>query len=225
MENYFFEIFSAYDELLGENFSYKLKYLDSREGQKLFKGSFYSKEYELLNYYFEKQEEKQYCGIASATIVLNVLFAQKVEKPKYDENSTFTQSKLFNDSMWQNWFTRIVFLGLSLEELNNLLKYYGLVTKFYYAANISIDELRHIVRSSLNQKNTYIIANFPIDKYGIRGHFSPIGAYNLAEDSLLILDVSQDRPSYWIQTQILYSAMAKCNIFSRKSRGIIVATK
>ncbi len=110
--------------------------------------------------------------------------------------------------------------GLNLEELASKLKLY-LLNVQVMRADITqepktsrenpLTRFRHNLMAYLNDKNTFIIANYHGRTIGknVGGHFSPIAAYHEATDSCLVLDVAGHKhPWFWINIADLYHAMA-----------------
>ncbi len=103
--------------------------------------------------------------------------------------------------------------GLSLEELKQILEQYGLKVKINHASQKSkagIKTFGKAVTTTLNDANTFIIANFKGSRIGgkTNGHISPLAAYDENSDSVLILDVAGHKNSwYWAPLEHLYRAM------------------
>ncbi|MGB0904790.1 MAG: phytochelatin synthase family protein, partial [Mangrovicoccus sp.] len=54
------------------------------------------------------------------------------------------------------------------------------------------------------------------------GHISPVGAYDEASDTVLILDVAKYKyPPVWITVQKLHDAMMLPDSSSKRSRGFV----
>merc|ERR1712137_580109 len=73
-----------------------------------------------------------------------------------------------------------------------------------------------------------IIVNFDREALGQGdhlGHISPIVAYNVEKDAVLVLDVARYKfpcPTYWVPVDLMFSAMRTKDATSGKSRGYIV---
>ncbi|MFQ3565904.1 MAG: phytochelatin synthase family protein [Aggregatilineales bacterium] len=103
--------------------------------------------------------------------------------------------------------------GLSLDELRQLLELYGLAVELHYADAPPTEgsaRFRADVRSTLGTTNRFVIVNFYGKALGTPtgGHISPLGAYDAASDSVLILDVAAHKnPWYWVPVDHLYQSM------------------
>lgn len=67
-------------------------------------------------------------------------------------------------------------------------------------------------KSQANTNSRIMVVSYSRSRLGQSeqrgGHFSPIGAYNKAEDMVLIMDVARgEYPSVWVNAQSLYNAM------------------
>ena len=223
-------LFSSIVELVKLIFGSGSISLDSIEGQKLLESSSYRRNYELLNYYFTAQNKFNYCGVASAAIVLNALSTTTSTGFEKNDSSAITQHDVFENKIKPVILFGSVFLGMTLEQLEKLFKAYCVNAKAYYAKFITINEFRNLAKLSLNQSDTFVVVNYSRTWAGLSGHISPLVAYSLAEDSFLILDVTQKNSSVWMKTRTLYSAMntydlTSINFWSIKSRGFVVVTR
>ena len=110
--------------------------------------------------------------------------------------------------------------GLNLDELAAKLKTYLLDVKIKHAdinksptrsKDNPVTRFRQNLLAYLNDKNTFIIANYHGRTIGkdVGGHFSPIAAYHKDTDSCLVLDVAGHKhPWFWVSVKDLYHAMA-----------------
>ena len=190
---------------------------------------------------FEPQENKAFCGVATATIVLNALRDRqdKVEKPE-DERFVpdswhvtklpgfdplfhrYTQGDLFNaDTDAVKRRDEILGAprtagaprdgGLQLRQLGRLLEALQLkvLTRVVDEhADLAADK-REIVEN-LGTEGDYVIVNYNRAALGQAGggHISPLGAYDAASDSLLVLDVNPTNyPWTWVPASALFGAM------------------
>jgi Phytochelatin synthase len=91
----------------------------------------------------------------------------------------------------------------------------------------SAAQFRSTARQALNRLQHYLLVNFSgttlsDDNQG-GGHFSPLAAYNGKADDLLLLDVARYKcPPFWVDTNLLWQAMATMDTSSGRHRGYIV---
>jgi len=58
------------------------------------------------------------------------------------------------------------------------------------------------------------------------GHFSPLAAYNLKKDMVLVLDVAKFKyDSYWCSVEEIYESFKDKDLKSNKSRGFSINKK
>ncbi len=99
---------------------------------------------------------------------------------------------------------------------------------FQYASDLTTDELRDIVKDTLQDTDKRLVINYTrqaIDQEG-GGHISPVAAYDEDNDKVLILDVAKYKyPPVWITTSELHDAMSGIDTDSNLSRGIVVVSK
>src|SRR5215831_12312635 len=74
---------------------------------------------------------------------------------------------------------------------------------------------------------SYLLVNFSratlSDDNTGGGHFSPLAAYNGRADDLLVMDVARYKfPPFWVDTDLLWQAMATTDTSSGRHRGYIV---
>ena len=88
--------------------------------------------------------------------------------------------------------------GLGLDDLADILNAHtGVQAEAIHSdpSTLSLDRFRQNIAEAMKAPNTYLVANF--DRYIFMGegggHHSPLGAYNEASDSVLVLDVARYR--------------------------------
>ena len=88
-------------------------------------------------------------------------------------------------------------------------------------------QFRSTARQVLDHSQHYLLVNFSRatlsdDNQG-GGHFSPLSAYNARFDDLLLMDVARYKyPPFWVDTDLLWQAMATTDTSSARHRGYIV---
>lgn len=173
---------------------------------------------------FDTQKTPTYCGIASATIILNSMNiisppADKQHRPFY----YFTQDNFFNHDVKSILHTKDVEKeGVSLMNLGMALKKFNIKVQVYFANEININKFRKIISKSLENKK-FIIVNFlrtELNQQG-GGHHSPVAAYSRQTDQFLVLDVARYKyHAFWVKTKDLWRAVNTRD--GRDYRGFIV---
>ena len=182
---------------------YSLTSINSPEGRQYLHESIYKSPYNTLKKYYITQHSN-YCGIASATMVLNASRGD-------DGAARFTQNNLFTP-----WVRRIVTpsavarRGMSLDEVRRILTGYSLKAQQFYGNNLSLSHFKSLLKSNLSRENRYVITLFR--RHGLHqaggGHFSPIAAYDQVSDRVLVYDVASFHyPPTWVKTAELWRAM------------------
>ena len=199
--------------------SHAIVKLESEEGKKLFLTSSFQENHKLLFNFFEQQIWFSYCGVASATMILNAL----------KSDTTHVQLGINDNQKKQVIFPLRALCGMTLRELKNLFDNYNLSTQIFYADRVDLNTFRKLAIQALEQSNSFVVVNYSRRTLGQMGwgHFSPLSAYNSVADKFLVIDVAKDpeKSSVWIDTKILYSAMYTKDVWAKKFRGFIVAKK
>ena len=225
---------------------------NSEAGIITFEKAKYKKDFYHLAHNYQPQKTPVYCGIASSAIILNALYLEdgeilnsknKLIKPKKHGGDIvdfkfYTQKDVFNkktDLIKEKAVIEFKKVdpktgkyspGLTLMELSNLLKSHNLNVSFFYAKNDpkkGIKSFKKHLKSTLNKKDKYILANFYSKTIGRKGggHISPIVAYNEDSNEILILDVaSHKHPWYWVKLDMFYISMQQKD--GDKPRGYLI---
>lgn len=176
--------------------------------------------------YFDSQITPTYCPVASATMILNALDIPDPKNKGPLARYGTQEDRFFTEDVCQvidiNSLRKI---GLTLLELKQVLETFGVSVILHYATDISVDTFRTLLSEALAQPKTYVIINYGragLGKTGT-GHFSPIGAYNEAEDRALILDVNRRRlPPVWAKIEKIHYSMCLTDLESGLPRGFLV---
>ncbi len=176
---------------------------------------------------YETQMNRAYCGVASAVMILNTLDVKPTLDVAHFPYQRFTQNNLFYQPGVIDIMTpqQVTSQGLTLSQLANVLSLY-LKTEVHTGTQSSQAQFKSQLVRSINQPQTYVIANFDraILKQPGSGHFSPIAAYDAAEDRFLILDVARYQyVPYWVSSTMLYQAMQSQDR-NGVSRGYLVVS-
>lgn len=103
--------------------------------------------------------------------------------------------------------------GLTLAQLKGILQVYDVKVELFYAHSGEKEDValfRNHLKQVLGESEKYMVINYKSDTVGQSGvgHISPVGAYDVASDSVLLLDVaSHVNPWLWIPVRDLYLSM------------------
>lgn len=191
--------------------------IESSAGKELLAEGRFIADYGRLTRNFESQSRPGFCGVASSVVTLNAL---RSSGPR------LTQSTFFTDSASKvRSSLRVTFGGMSLAQLGDLLRAHGSEVMLFYASDTGIDTFRFIAQQNLKTRGDFPLVNYQRAALGQgeTGHISPIAAYNVATDRLLILDVAAYKyPPVWVSTEALWNAMNTVDSESNRTRGFIV---
>lgn len=200
------------------------------EGQNLLLESRHQQDFFSLSSQFVTQNNQAYCGVASIVMVLNSLRIPAPEAPEYKPYNVFTQENFFDNQATRKIISPEVVsrMGMTLEQMRQLLTSYGVKVRVNHAANISLEQFRKQAAENLKQPGNFILANYLRKEIGQEkgGHISPLAAYNEETDRFLILDVSRYKyPPVWVKTADLWKAMNTIDSVSGKTRGFVLVSK
>lgn len=201
-------------------------YIVEDEGWRRLLSSDLNRDYFLLNSYVESERFLTFCSIASMAAVLNSLDLARPLDPTRYPYPYFTQDNIFilaNERVKS--FEEVVTDGLTLAEIDRFLGNLGVAARPIYADETGVDAMREAIREALAARNARVIVNYDRSVLGQRGagHVSPIGAYDTASDSVLVLDVARYKyPPAWVPMKLIHRAMRAVDGGSGRSRGIAV---
>ena len=182
-----------------------------------------------LSMYFVTQDNIAYCGVASSTMVLN---ASGVDRPISSAHGTYrlwTQENFWTLAAQKAADRESVRRqGMTLSTLGDLLTANGLDTELVYADKVSMDAFREKIVASLKDRSCYLLVNYYRAAIGQAGggHISPIAAYHLGSDSVLVLDVARYRyEPVWVDIQTMWKAVSAIDPDSGHSRGLVIGKK
>jgi len=191
--------------------------LSSSSGQELLADSRFSADYKPLTRNFEAQSRAAFCGVASAVVVLNAL---RSSGPR------LTQATFFGDTASAvRGPLEVSLAGMSLAQLADLLRTYGLEVSVFYAADTDVAAFRAIAQQNLESSGDFLLVNYQRAALGQgeTGHISPLAGYSPATDRLLILDVAAYKyPPVWVESEALWNAMNTVDNASGRTRGFVV---
>lgn len=209
----------------------------------------------MLANYYDAQDNKMFCGVASMTIVLNALRAgrEHPQAPLAETPMTPEERRYLPKGGWSPFFHKYaqsnvlapearlhIFgkpypgaeksaYGMTLPQLAELLKAQTLSVKAVHIdSHQSLTAMRAELINVLNDTTHYVLINYSREVLQQRksGHISPLGAYHEGSDSFLIMDVSNTRTHWvWVSAEQLYKAMQALDSESRKPRGYVVVSE
>jgi hypothetical protein len=179
-----------------------------------------------------------FCGPASAAIVLNAMRSGAEDLPRdhsrlhpddlkylpaaadptlarYTQDNVIekgkkTRAQVFGEPVTINGKTTHDF-GYQVRQLDDLLRGAGLKTRLVIVGDDKPEaEVRADLVGALSQRGHYVIVAFQRKALGEPGfgHISPLGAYDKASDSFLMLDVNPARVDWmWVPASALVKAM------------------
>lgn len=208
-------------------------------------------DFPLLANQFEAQATIAFCGPTTAAIVLNALRPQgsapprdrsrlrqedalylpsslELTVPRYTQESVIatgrkTRAQVFGEPSTIAGKT-VRDGGYQLRQLDELLQAHALSTRLVIVdARTSDNEIRQDLIENLSRTGDFVIVNYLRAALGQAGggHISPLGAYDAATDSVLVLDVN---PSYfpwvWVPLPMLIQGMRTEDVL--ENRGYIL---
>ena len=223
----------------------RLTSLLGAKGQRLLAGCTACTSYPALAASFTTQVTQAFCGVASSITVLNASAAPKPLTDPYRPYPYFTQCNIFNAKARARLdLDTVSNEGLTLAQATWLLNAQaGVHATCWHAGPArgpavplgvpgcavahSAEQFRHVARQVLERPQRYLLANFSratlSDDGQGGGHFSPLAAYNGKADDLLLMDVARYKyPPFWVDTDLLWQAMATTDTSSGRHRGFIV---
>jgi len=185
--------------------------LGSKEGQKLFASATYKDDYWPLSRYYITQANLNFCGVASATMIMNSL---QLEAPVPDALSPFaifTQENVLLSRVREGLnIYHIAQKGMTLQQFAQVFTAWDVPVETFTAINSNAERFREHLRMVLNNPKQRMAVNYSrpvLGQAGI-GHISPVAAYDEASDKVLILDVSRYKyPPIWVAVDKLWEAM------------------
>ena len=123
--------------------------------------------------------------------------------------------------------------GISFDTFACLAKCQGLGVQAIRASDSSVDKFRQTIKQicttptnvRCTHPTSYLIVSYTRKVLGQTGtgHFSPIGAYDEASDSVLLLDTARFKYGpHWVKVDLLFDALVPLDPSTNKSRGFMV---
>lgn len=191
----------------------------SIKGQHLLAESAHKTDHAQLKPFLLPQRRRAFCGPATSAAVINA--ALRPSNP-------VTQFSLFGTAAPDTKSELAVSLsGLTLEELAVLLRAHGLVVRTVHAKYTDVATFRADAQTILSEPLAFMVVNYDrgaLEQAGA-GHISPIGAYHVATDRLLVMDVATYKYPYtWVPLSMLWAAMNTVDLDAARTRGYLVVT-
>lgn len=187
--------------------------LDTPAGRALLAQSESNADYEPLRANYVAQTRRAYCGVASALTALNASGAS------LDQKALFADDDVALDPL------KVSFVGMSLREFGDLLRAHGAQATVVHASSTDLDGFRRALSSNLQRDGDLLLVNYERELLGQKrmGHISPLAAYDVDSDRVLILDVAAHRyPPVWVPVATLWEAMnAPINPQTTRTRGFV----
>jgi hypothetical protein len=200
---------------------------------------------------FEAEYNGAFCGPASAAIVLNAMRGRAADLPhdasrlhpddlkylppgadlalaRYTQDNVIDKAKKTRAQVLGEPVTingKVIHdYGFELRQLDELLRANGLSTRMVVVDDAKPEaEVRADLVAAMRQPKHYAIVAFQRKALGEPGggHISPLGAYDEASDSFLMLDVNPARVDWmWVPTPALVKAMRTFDTI--ENRGYIL---
>jgi len=200
---------------------------------------------------FEAQSNAAFCGPTTAAIVLNALRSGSPDLPRdrgrlrredllhlpasvdlalarYTQDNVLdrspkTRAQVLGEPMTINGET-MRDIGFQTRQFDALMQAHGVATRLVIVDDARReDEIRDDLRRNLERAGDYVVVTYTRRAVGQPGggHISPLGAYDAASDSFLVLDVNPASAGWvWMPTATLVKAMRTFDTV--ENRGYVV---
>jgi len=202
---------------------------------------------------FEAQLNGIFCGPTTAAIVLNTVRSRSAELPRdhdrlrpddlknlppgadpivprYTQDNVIakgakTRAQVLGEPVVIDGKPRRDF-GYQLRQFDEMLRGNGLVTRAVVVDDSKPEaDVRADLVANLNRHDNYAVVNYRREAVGQKGggHISPLGAYDAASDSFLVLDVNPAAASWvWMPTATLVKGMRTFDTV--ENRGYVIVS-
>ncbi len=207
----------------------ELVYLTAPEGKELFMFSEEQADYFPLASYLEFEQVLTFCGPASIAAVLNSLDVARPSPQRLYPYGLFTQDLVFSaENQAIKSYATVEKEGLFLPDIAAFLENLGVTAEHRYAEDFTVVQFREALVTTLRDSDKRLIVNYSRSGIGQvgGGHISPLAAYDVDSDRVLILDVAKYKhPPVWVTVDKLHKSMSEKDPASGKSRGIVIVSK
>jgi hypothetical protein len=187
---------------------------------------------------FEPQYNTAFCGPTSASIVLNTVHSRSADLPRDHtrlrkddvqfmrvgadpivprftqdiviERGPKTRAQVLGEPITMG-DKQVRDFGYQLRQFDAMLRANGLVTDVVVVDDARSEQnIRADLAANLARGGHYVIVNYRREDVGQKGggHISPLGAYDVASDSFLVLDVNPAAAGWvWMPTTTLVKGM------------------
>jgi hypothetical protein len=187
---------------------------------------------------FEAQSNIAFCGPTTATIVLNTVHGRGQDRPRdhsrlrpedarflpsgldlsvprYTQDNVITaghktRAQVFGEPVMIGGKS-VHDVGYQLRQLDEMLRANGLTTRLVIVDEQRTEaDIRADLVANLAQAGDYVIVNYQRKAVGQSGggHISPLGAYDAASDTVLVLDVNPGAAGWvWMPVTTLVKGM------------------
>lgn len=174
-------------------------------------------DYSPLARWYVSQDKLSWCGVASATIVLNALGA-------HDE--PLIQRKLFTrEARKVKGRFAVTTGGMTLSELARILAAHGVIAGAVQTDQSDFVSFRTLAAVNLTDASDFVIVNYDRAALGQAGggHISPLAAWDRETDRFLVMDTAGYRyPPTWVTAADLWAAMDTPDTETGDKRGFVV---
>ena len=203
--------------------------MTSDEGLKRLLSSSHKEDFWKLSAHFATQVRQTLCSVATAVTVLNALGVERPIDPVYKPYHYFTQTNYFEKGV-SDIRTRELTLteGMTLQMAAKAMRLHGADTTPHHAEDVTLEKFREMAKENLSTRDNYVVINYQRQLIGQPkgAHFSPLGAYDQASDTFLIMDVARYKfPPVWVRADDLFKAMNTQDSEVSRSRGFILVKR
>eukprot|EP00123_Amoebidium_parasiticum_P001717 comp12879_c1_seq1/m.8066 comp12879_c1_seq1/g.8066 ORF comp12879_c1_seq1/g.8066 comp12879_c1_seq1/m.8066 type:complete len:490 (-) comp12879_c1_seq1:203-1672(-) len=174
---------------------------------------------------FRTQDEPAFCGLAALTMVLNAL--------AIDPRRTWKGPwRWFHERLLDccSPVEEVEKKGMVFRQLVCLARCNGALVRAHQAGEVTEAQFREDVLRSCTEAGVggFVLAGYSRKEFLQTGdgHYSPIGGYHRASDSVLILDVARFKyPPHWVPLGLLWKSMHRLDPDTGMPRGYMVLKK
>lgn len=203
--------------------------LAGKPGQRLFAAAQYKDDYWVLSRYYVTQANLNYCGVATATMIMNSLHMPAPIPDAISPYAIFTQDNVLSTRVRQSLnIYHVAQKGMTLQQFAQIFTAWDLPVETFTAINSDAKRFRQHLRAVLNNPRQRLAVNYSrpvLGQAGI-GHISPVAAYDETSDKVLILDVSRYKyPPIWVAVDKLWQAMETEDSETECQRGYAIISR
>jgi hypothetical protein len=222
----------------GANAIQELVPFASEEGMARLQRSTARANFPVLANQFEAQSNGAFCGPTSAAIVLNAARGRSPDLPRdrshlrtedlqffpdgtdptlprFTQDNVIakgqkTRAQIFGEPVTING-RRMQDFGYQTRQFEEMLRANGLSTRLVIVDDGKVEQdIRRELAGNLARAGNYVVVTYRRDAVGQRGggHISPLGAFDAASDSFLVMDVNPVSAGWvWMPTATLVNGM------------------